>query len=394
MPSGAPARSDAGAVRAAPAVAVALAGLALTLVALTFDATPLLVPGIGFAVLGAAAPAWVALAARDADVSRTLGTRLALEGEPLRATLTVRRGRLGAPGATVRDPLTGASIDIGDRLSVWRGAATVELRVTGRFDRRGRHWFAPPTIELSDTLGLARSERRGTGPGHEVLVLPRTEPVRWLGRAGGARVAGHGSPDNHEPMSAGEIDGLRQYMPGTPAARIHWPALARGAGLLERRLVDEPDVEPLIVVDARAPESPEGREQVDAAVRAAASLTLELARRRGCSLLVPGARAALLVGPDLTGWRVAHQKLAVVEPAPEGSRPPLLPAGTGRGSVIWVAASAKASAPLAVDAGGGGVLVVPAGSPEQPTMTPSFRVAGCVGYAIGTRARRRRVPAR
>ena len=54
-----------------------------------------------------------------------------------------------------------------------------------------------------------------------------------------------------EPMGATEVDGLRPYRQGTPASRIHWPALARGAGLLERRLRADTDSRPLVVVDAR-----------------------------------------------------------------------------------------------------------------------------------------------
>ncbi len=64
-----------------------------------------------------------------------------------------------------------------------------------------------------------------------------------------------------------EIDGVRPYRENTPASRIYWPSVARGAGLMERKLISEADSRPLVVLDPRGPQSPEA---LDAAVRAAA----------------------------------------------------------------------------------------------------------------------------
>ena len=58
---------------------------------------------------------------------------------------------------------------------------------------------------------------------------------------------------------------------------------------MERKLISEADSRPLVVLDPRAPESPEA---LDAAVRAAASLTVHFAKRGGCGLLLPGDRRA------------------------------------------------------------------------------------------------------
>ena len=86
-----------------------------------------------------------------------------------------------------------------------------------------------------------------------------------------------------------EIDGLRPWREGSPASRIHWQSFARGAGLMERKLISEADSRPLVVIDPRAPTSPEA---LDAAVRAAGSLAVHFAKRTGCSLLLPGDRRA------------------------------------------------------------------------------------------------------
>ena len=120
-------------------------------------------------------------------------------------------------------------------------------------------------------------------------MLPRTERVKWVpgrGRSG----AGPRAPRRVEPIGAIDVDGLRPYRPGTPASRIHWPALARGAGLLERRLRADTDTRPLVVLDARGDGPPE---QLDAAVRAAASLVLELGpgRAAACCCRASSARS-------------------------------------------------------------------------------------------------------
>src|ERR1700733_8579028 len=142
-------------------------------------------------------------------------------------------------------------------------------------------------------------------------------------------------PASVEPLGATEVDGLRPYRPGTPASRIHWSALARGAGVLERRLQADTDSRPLVVVDARGSGPPAPPEYLDAAVRAAASLVLELGKQVGCGLLLPGEHRPLEVEPDLAALPVAHARLALVAggpatPAPRPPQPARHPAAAGR----------------------------------------------------------------
>ena len=82
-----------------------------------------------------------------------------------------------------------------------------------------------------------------------------------------------------------EVDGLRPYREGSPASRIHWPALARSGEMHERRMVAGAEATPLVVLDA---ELPDDQEALDRAVRAAASLCVHLAPGSGCSVLLPG----------------------------------------------------------------------------------------------------------
>jgi uncharacterized protein (DUF58 family) len=173
-----------------------------------------------------------------------------------------------------------------------------------------------------------------------------------------------------------EIDGLRPHREGSPASRIHWPALARGAGLMERKLISEADSRPLVVLDPRAPQSPEA---LDAAVRAATSLTVHFARRGGCALLLPGDRRAHVIERDLLAWPQAHVRLALVE----GQAGPALSAAQNRRGVIaYVAARTVDRVPRGLGRTPGGcLLVIPGALPNRRAV---LEVAGCRGY-VGAR---------
>jgi len=365
---------------------VLVAGAALTLAALAFDATILLVPGLAFLLLGGLLPVWIWLEVHSVRADRILASGRVLEGTPLPVRIRVRRAgaavglRRWLARVEVVDPLGGTG-------QVGRGG---EVALALSFPRRGRQQLEPPALRLSDPLGLVTLVRASGSAAQEVLVLPRTEPVRWA-RGGGRAAWEGGLAGVDEPWGASDVDGLRSYRQGTPAARIHWPALARGAGLLERRLRTDGDSLPVVVLDPRSPGHPE---LLDAAVRAAASLTLELARRRGCELLLPGERRPIRVGRDLGAWPDAHARLALVDDTGARSAPRLAPGL--HGPVVYVAASALVD-PLRRGLSEA-VLVIPAQAAGPRQGKPRFQVSGCQGYVLSQRGRtaaagpRERVP--
>jgi uncharacterized protein (DUF58 family) len=267
--------------------------------------------------------------------------------------------------------------------SLVTGKDRATVSIVASFARRGRKRLAPPSVICRDALGLAQVIRPGEGEADEIVVLPRTEPVNWIGRNLGAYA--HASPGraSSEPMAAGELDGLRPYRVGTPASRIHWPAVARGAGLLERRMRADGSSRPLVVLDARCAGGE--TEALDAAVRGAGSLVLELARRGGCGLLMPGDRRPIEIDPDLTRWPVAHMRLALVEGGP-AQRPPLLRAAARLGRVFYVSAEAPRRVPQALTGHGQlpAVLVLPAAVEPRTRGAVVFEAGGCRGYAPGS----------
>lgn len=345
-------------------------GLALLVAAAIFDCEPLFVPAGALIALAAFAVGWVALGATGASVQRTVTARRVIEDEPIHARLRAHGGPLGLLGAVVEDPL------MGDEPWTLRGAQRDRsVAVDARFQRRGRREIGPPALVFADPIGLVRARRTSADEPVSILVLPRIEPV--VSGAGGIGGDGTGAGGRRVGAAGAEVemDGLRPAAPGTAASRIHWPALARGAGLMERRLRPESDARPLVALDARFPA---GEEALDAAVRAAASLAVHLARHGGCALLLPGDRRPTTLDADLHGWSAQHVRLALLE---EGTGPAPSALATRRGPVLLVLAHVPGRPPRALIASPSSkrILVVPG---PMPGRRAAFAVAGCSAYEL------------
>ena len=350
------------------AAGCAALGIVLLLVAGTFDAEPFYVTGAALVALGAGAAAWIGIGGWGATMHRTVGARSVMEDEPLTVVLEARGGRLPLPPGYVDDPL------LDEPVPLRAGRATYRVRVEASFARRGRRRLEPATLVLRDPLGLA--ERAiASGEADEVLVLPRIFAVAT--KAAGGEDTGAHARALLTSAAETELDGLRQHVEGTPASRIHWASLAKGGEIMERKLVAEADSRPLVVLDPRGAAVPE---DLDAAVRAAASLTVHFAGRTGCALLLPGDRRAATVEPDLSAWPAAHVRLALMD---ADSGPALTAAQNRRGLILFVSARRADRPPRGLGRTPGGLILVVPGEPAG-TRRPLFEVAGCRGY-LGAR---------
>jgi uncharacterized protein (DUF58 family) len=341
-------------------------GLLLLLVAGTFDAEPLYVTGSALALLGLGAAAWIGAGAWGAHVHRELGRRSVLEEQPLAVTIDAGAGMLPLPPGWIDEPL------LPEPVRFRAGRRSTRVRVEIRFGRRGRRRLAPPALVLRDPFGLAQRVVHGDHE-DEILVLPRTFPVKVAG-GGGEATPAHARASLIAAAET-EIDGLRQFREGTPASRIHWPSVARGHGLMERKMISEADSRPLVVLDPRAPSS---QDALDAAVRATGSLLLHFAKRGGCALLLPGDRRAVAVEPDLLAWPQAHVRLALLD---ERTGPALTAAQNRRGLVVFVSARPVDRPPRGLGRTPGGCLIVTPGA--LPGRRAVLEVAGCQGYVSG-----------
>jgi uncharacterized protein (DUF58 family) len=362
------------------ALAAAGLGVALVLAAATFDSPSLYVPGVALAVVSLGALVWVSLAVRGARVVRAAGPATVAEEESWPLRVELRSGLLPAPGGELIEPLLGWPVPLAGRRSR-------RVRINIRFSRRGRRVLEPASLVIRDPLRLYVREVSGDG-GEELIVLPRIEPVLAAGAGG----AGRSSIPGGEHEGAGsrlhdlavelEMDALRPYREGTPASRIHWPAVARTGDMLERRLVADADSAPLVVLDAASPAS---EEALDQAVRAAASLALHLARAGGCGLLLPGDRRPTQLAPDLAAWPASHIRLALVEAG--AARPSLSRVRRG-GALVWVTAE-ESGPPRALERLGGATIWLVSPTPRRGRRA-LFTVAGCTGQRLGASRPQRR----
>ena len=327
---------DAGAVggaRMRPAAATALPrARCCSLTAATFDAEPLYVPGVGLhrprrrRRRCGSCSARARRAGRRARSARGARSR----SEPVRhRPRRLAAGGCRCPAGCIDDDLLPAPAPL----------ASGRRRTRVRIERALR----APRAQGAGAAARSSSATRSASPPAsstadepaELLVLPRLEPVRHAaGRAatapGWRRAAGARRSPPRSTSTA-----CARTAPGAPASRIFWPALARGGELMERRLRADGDTRPLVVLDPRGAAR---EEDLDAAVRAAASLCVHLARAGGCALLLPGDRRPTVLEPTLAGWPHLHVRLALVDdrarPEPRGARP------SRRGPVLYVAAHA------------------------------------------------------
>ena len=346
-------------------------GAALALTGLGFDVPSVLIPGVTLLLLAAIAFAWVELASRRARLEREPGPRRVVEGRAYPLRIRLRGTLLPPPGGRLEDSLLERPAPVGPR---WPRRYRRDLALRGP----GRRRLEPSRLIVSDPLGLWSREVRSAAP-HDLVVLPRIDPV-VLGAAAGDALGEAGSDGSSQTDSGGlvelEVDGLRPYRDGSPASRIHWPAVARSGEMIERRLTSGGGSRPLVVLDARGPAR-------DMAIRAAASLCVALARAGGCGLLLPGERRPLEVDPQLRAWPEAHVRIALA-----GSGAPRLGTAMRGRAVFWVTASSSRPPGLA-RLGPGSYLV----GAKRQSARAAFTVGRCQGIPLGAVPRRRRAVA-
>jgi uncharacterized protein (DUF58 family) len=352
-------------------------GAVLLLCAATFAMRSMYIPGITFLLLGVGFAVWVTLASAGARLEREPGPATVEEESPWPLRIVVTTGVVPLPGGEVIEPLVKRPLPLSQLTAGRDGKRRVRVEI--RFTRRGRRAIEPARLVIRDPLGLAARETETASDRREVLVLPRVEPVLPVegGGAPGTQSRGHEGRDDggggRAPAPDMDLDVLRPYRPGAPATRIHWPTLARTGELMERRFVADPRARPLVVVDSR---DPVGERELDAAMRAAASLAYHLARGGGCGVLFPGDRRPTQLRPDMRSFAEVHARLALLEPA--DVHPALARRSGSSGPIVWVTAS-RAIPSLPARLGAGWIVAphpVAAGAPAE------FRVGGCIGQRL------------
>ena len=242
------------------------------------------------------------------------------------------RDRGASPAACRCRPAGSTSRCCPSRCASTPAAAARACASRSRFGRRGRRVLRAARARAARPV-RARPARR-----HR-----RRAPTSCSCCRGCARSRATAGGEDGEPAHARaaliaaaetEIDGLRPHREGSPASRIHWPAVARGAGLMERKLISEADSRPLVVLDPRAPAVARGARRRRARRRLADRALRQAAAAAGCCC--PGDRRAHVdrARPARRGRRRTCGSRCV----DEHTGPALIAAQNRRGLVVYVAA--------------------------------------------------------
>jgi uncharacterized protein (DUF58 family) len=279
-----------------------LGAVVLAVVAGALASLALFALAVDLLLVTLAAGVSVAVAARRLAVTRSIPQREVGEDQPISVCLQVR-----GPGRLPLPVHLEAQVDTDRWVPLGEGGGRLQLLV----GRRGAWRLEPSRLRLRDGLGIV-DWPLVVGRPEPLLILPAPDPWVPIPPRLDARAA---DPD---------LDGLEPYVPGTPIGRVHWPALARGAGLQQRRLAAPPAGLPLVVVDTA--DSGDLR-AVDWAARTAAGVIVRLAGTGGCRVLLPGDQVATTVTDLTAAWPGVHRRLALLQLGCPVARPGPLEAG-------------------------------------------------------------------
>ncbi len=349
----------------------------------TFDAEPLYVPGVAFALLGSSRAGLGR--ARERSGSRVAARRRRADGArgPARRGPRPRAGRAhpAAHGRRSRRSCSARPCRSRSGAARWRCGSRRPSPAAGAA-------CSPPVrVVVRDPLGLAAAHGHGGGGGGGPRAPAGPPGRRRRARAGRAACsrrarAGRGWPRRSSSTACGRTARARRPRASTGGV------FARTGELWERKLLADADSRPLLVLDPRTAGGEEGGLALDAAVRALASLTVALAKEGGCSVLLPGDRrpVARRAGPQRLGARARP-------PRPGRRRRARAVAGGRRRSLgprRLRRAPGRAAARRGRSQGGGGVrvLVVPDGG-AAPGRSPALHGRGLHG--LEPRGRRQEV---
>ena len=161
--------------------------------------------------------------------------------------------------------------------------------------RRGEYFLGPTTLLSADPIGLFTA-RRSVPTAQRLVVYPATVDLSGFVLPSADEFGGiRQRPGLHQPTPhAAEV---REYHPGDPLNRIHWPTTARITRLMVKEFDRDPTADVWIFLDLEAkPHRGEGDESTEEyGVTIAASLAkLFLDQNRSVGLVASGRRPSIL----------------------------------------------------------------------------------------------------
>ncbi|HTS55846.1 MAG TPA: DUF58 domain-containing protein [Burkholderiales bacterium] len=150
---------------------------------------------------------------------------------------------------------------------------SVEVTLSATPLRRGILRFERCRLLRPDPLGLINASTGVNLPG-ELVVLPRCHPVPPLALPGARRLQPGGVALSHNVGDSEEFIQLRDYRPGDPLRRIHWPSFAKAGKPVVKEFQDEYFTRYALVLDTFG--DPASDVEFEAAVSVAASFVAGL----------------------------------------------------------------------------------------------------------------------
>lgn len=190
---------------------------------------------------------WSQVSRRGLAVRRVVQPSTAQVGQVIHETVEIKNlSRLRKLWIEVRDRSTLPGHQVGAVVSL-PGHKAKRWNVRTRCVRRGLYRLGPTLIQTGDPFGLFQTNRLFDTRG-ELIVYPATVPLGSFGLPasdlpGGTRT--HRRAYHSTPTAAG----IREYQPGDPTNRIHWPISARTQKLMVKEFELDPTSDIWLVLD-------------------------------------------------------------------------------------------------------------------------------------------------
>lgn len=190
---------------------------------------------------------WSQISKRGLTLSREVTPSQTQVGQIIQETVEIRNlSWLRKLWLEVRDQSTLPGHRVGAVVSL-KGHTQKRWRVRTRCIHRGLYRLGPTTVVTGDPFGLFQSSRLFNDRA-ELLVFPPTVPLASFGLPstdlpGGNQTAGR---SYHSTPNAA---GIREYFPGDPMNRIHWPVSARAQKLMVKEFELDPTADIWLILD-------------------------------------------------------------------------------------------------------------------------------------------------
>lgn len=190
---------------------------------------------------------WSRLSKRGLRIQRTVEPTQAQVGQTVQERIEIENTSwVRKLWLEVRDRSTLPGHQVGAVVSL-KGNGQKRWRVRTRCTHRGLYRLGPTAILTGDPFGLFQVGKVFDATS-ELLVYPPTVPLSTFGLPIG-ELPGGSMTERRTFHSTPNASGIREYLPGDPMHRIHWPMTARAQKLMVKEFELDPTADLWLVLD-------------------------------------------------------------------------------------------------------------------------------------------------